>query len=191
VAQLRVTDAAGVCWQPDPATGQWLFWNGSAWAPPAPQPPAYAPPPQAYAPRPQAYAVQPAYAPGHAPVPQSAARPGGLGFGSALISMVPGLAIDFVQRWPFYKANPVAAAQFVAPTIVSSLALAIAPKAGRAVALLLVLGCLGWLAWPLIAGWAGIAGDPGAAVKTNAGRGLVGMSMIYLIPRVWQAGKRA
>lgn len=31
VNELRVADASGVWWQPDPATGGWIFWNGSRW----------------------------------------------------------------------------------------------------------------------------------------------------------------
>jgi hypothetical protein len=36
VSALRVTDAQGRWWQPDPAGPGWLFWNGSAWVPAAP-----------------------------------------------------------------------------------------------------------------------------------------------------------
>ena len=31
VNALRVTDAAGNWWQPDPTGPWWLVWNGSAW----------------------------------------------------------------------------------------------------------------------------------------------------------------
>jgi hypothetical protein len=40
---LRVQDASGAWWQPDPATGGWITWNGSAWiqgTPPQGAPPA-------------------------------------------------------------------------------------------------------------------------------------------------------
>lgn len=36
VNALRVTDAAGNWWQPDPTGPGWLFWNGSAWGPGVP-----------------------------------------------------------------------------------------------------------------------------------------------------------
>ena len=36
VNALRVTDAAGNWWQPDPAGPGWLVWNGSAWGPGVP-----------------------------------------------------------------------------------------------------------------------------------------------------------
>ncbi|MDG6256953.1 MAG: hypothetical protein QCH35_05065 [Methanomicrobiaceae archaeon] len=43
VNELRVLDASGVWWQPDPATGGWISWNGTAWVrgtPPQGAPPA-------------------------------------------------------------------------------------------------------------------------------------------------------
>ncbi|MCU0631153.1 MAG: hypothetical protein MUF37_08385 [Methanoregulaceae archaeon] len=33
VNELRVLDASGRWWQPDPATGKWLSWNGTRWEP--------------------------------------------------------------------------------------------------------------------------------------------------------------
>lgn len=36
VAQLRYQDNSGNWWQIEPQTGQWLIWNGSAWAAPTP-----------------------------------------------------------------------------------------------------------------------------------------------------------
>ena len=40
VNTLRVTDAQGRWWQPDPYGKGWLVWNGSAWIPGAPREPA-------------------------------------------------------------------------------------------------------------------------------------------------------
>ncbi|MDT8357374.1 MAG: hypothetical protein RQ758_02595 [Methanomicrobiaceae archaeon] len=31
VNELRVADSSGVWWQPDPSTGEWIFWNGTRW----------------------------------------------------------------------------------------------------------------------------------------------------------------
>ena len=83
-----------------------------------------------------------------------------------LISVLPGIGIQLFQRWGFYKTNPMAAAGFLAPTLLSAVAMALAPRIGRALAIVMVLGCLGWLAWPLI--------DPDAKLKDNAG-----ISMLY------------
>ena len=46
VAQLRLQDSAGKWWQVEPASGNWLSWNGSAWV--SDQPPIYQPPPPPY-----------------------------------------------------------------------------------------------------------------------------------------------
>jgi hypothetical protein len=40
VNQLRLQDGSGNWWQIDPATGGWITWNGSAWMPASPPPPA-------------------------------------------------------------------------------------------------------------------------------------------------------
>ncbi|MCG7854734.1 MAG: hypothetical protein MIO88_02645, partial [Methanoregulaceae archaeon] len=36
VNELRVQDPSGTWWQPDPGSGGWIFWNGSAWVPGTP-----------------------------------------------------------------------------------------------------------------------------------------------------------
>jgi hypothetical protein len=187
VAQLRVIGPDGQWWALDAASGQWLVWNGSAWRPfQAPAPPAY-PPPLAAPPAAQRVVVAPT-----APVPSGPSAVAGIG--TALMTVIPGLAIDFMQRGAYYRANPTAAVPMVAPPLVSALAMALAPLVGRIVAVGMVLGCLAWLAWPAIAGTAGVPpstpGAPGGPLADHAGRGLVGMSMLYMIPRIWQAGKR-
>ncbi len=83
------------------------------------------------------------------------------------------------------KTNPMAAVQFAGPTLLSAVATALAPRLGRWVVLPVVLGCLVWLVWPVVAG-----GSSQALSTNNAGRGLVGMSMLYMIPRLWRAGRR-
>lgn len=48
VARLTVVDPNGEWWQIDPASGEWLRWNGSAWVRPgAPEEPKPEPPPEA------------------------------------------------------------------------------------------------------------------------------------------------
>ncbi|MEI6502991.1 MAG: hypothetical protein WCP21_18435, partial [Armatimonadota bacterium] len=63
LANLQVQDQAGTWWRPDPATGNWLYFDGAAWRPyqaapsPAPQPtpaPTAGPAPAAWAASPQA-----------------------------------------------------------------------------------------------------------------------------------------
>jgi hypothetical protein len=124
------------------------------------------------------------------PAPAPAAAPRGGGILESLLSMLPGIGVEIFQRAGYYRTNPMAAVQFLAPVLLSSLATGLAPKLGRPIAILLVLVCLGWLAWPLVAGWAGLQANPGASLRDHAGRGLAGMSMLYMIPRLWQAGSR-
>ena len=107
-----------------------------------------------------------------------------------VLSILPGIGIQLFQRWGFYKTNPMAAVQFLAPALLSAVAMALAPRSGRVLPILMVLACLAWLSWPVISQWAGVSADPAAGLRDNAGRGLAGMSMLYMIPRLWQAGKR-
>lgn len=177
-AQLRVVDSGGRWWQLDPAGARWLMWDGSAWAAPPPQAPPAAPPALAQPPISLAVPTPPA------PAPRARGPMDGF------ISIIPGLAVELVQRGAYYKTHPMAAVQFLGPTLLSAVAMALAPRFGRVVAVLIVLACLGWLAWPLVGGWTGLAADPASGIRTNAGRGLAGMSMLYMIPRLWQAGQR-
>lgn len=55
VNELRVQDPSGTWWQPDPDSGGWIFWDGSAWVPGTP--PKHAAPAQK--PRPQSPQSQP------------------------------------------------------------------------------------------------------------------------------------
>ncbi|KQC03573.1 MAG: hypothetical protein APR53_00990 [Methanoculleus sp. SDB] len=55
VNELRVQDPSGTWWQPDPDSGGWIFWDGSAWVPGTP--PKRAAPAQK--PRPEAPRSQP------------------------------------------------------------------------------------------------------------------------------------
>ena len=166
-AQLRVMDPAGRWWQIDPASGQWMYWTGSAWSLPAPAPAASAPPPAAV------------------PAPRAAPSFRGPGIGEGLMSMAPAVVVEFMQRGAIYKSNPSAVVHFAAPVLLPPVAMALAPRLGRAFAAAIILGCLGWLAWPLI------AGPPAASeMMQHAGRGLAGVSMLYMIPRIWSAAAR-
>lgn len=196
--EIRVQDAAGAWWQIDPQTRAWLTWNGAAWVNPAlPQPPPQ-PPPQMRAPAPQAYqqpypqqqpqARPQQYGQPGAPVavqPQKAAASSMAGTWDGLASVIPGLVVDWIQRWPIYKQNPQMAVGVAAPALISGLLVPMVPKIGRAIPMLVVLGCLGWLCWPVISGWAEISKET-KGVQNQMGRGLVGMSLVYLIPRIWR-----
>jgi hypothetical protein len=98
---------------------------------------------------------------------------------------MPGLVVDAMQRWPMYKQNPQMAVGVVAPALISALLVPLVPRIGRAIPMLVVLGCLGWLCWPVISGWAKISKES-KGVQSQMGRGLVGMSLVYLIPRIWR-----
>lgn len=189
--ELRVQDASGAWWQIDPQTRAWLQWNGAAWVNPA-QAQAQFPAPQAYPQqqpqqyaqaRPQGY-VQPG-----APVvvrPQQASPAAATGGAwDGIVSVMPGLVVDAIQRWPMYKQNPQMAVGVAAPALISGLLVPLVPKIGRAIPMLVVLGCLGWLCWPVISGWAEISKES-KGVQSQMGRGLVGMSLVYLIPRIWR-----
>jgi hypothetical protein len=194
--ELRVQDASGAWWQIDPQTRAWLMWNGAGWVNPAqPQPSVAAPPvyAQAYAqPQPQAY-PQP-YARGPQPGAQysAQAQPQAVAGGSAmkgawdgLISVIPGLVVDGIQRWGVYKQNPSMMLGVAAPALISGILVPLVPKIGKVLPTIVVLGCLGWLCWPLIDQWAEISKES-KGVQNQMGRGLVGMSLVYLIPRIWR-----
>ncbi|MBE0656069.1 MAG: hypothetical protein IH602_00180 [Bryobacteraceae bacterium] len=188
--ELRVQDAAGAWWQIDPQTRAWLKWDGAAWVNPA-QAQVQFRAPQAYPQQPQQYAQTRPQGPGYgqpgAPVavqPQQAAAAGS-GAWDGIVSVMPGLAVDAIQRWPMYKQNPQMAVGVVAPALISGLLVPMVPKIGRAIPMMVVLGCLGWLCWPVISGWAEISKES-KGVQNQMGRGLVGMSLVYLIPRIWR-----
>jgi hypothetical protein len=193
---------------------QWVPAQGAA-AAPAPQayaqaaPQAYAQPmPQGYA-QPQGYpAQQPRYPapaqqpyaqpqgygqPGYPPQPQQQSvtvpgKKGGSAIWDGLAPVVPGLAVGVLQQWPTYKKDPTALASFAIPSLLPAVLIPLVPVIGRYVAILLVLGCLAWLSWPLIQQASDLAGNA-KALQRHAGRGLVGVSMLYMIPRIWRAGK--
>ena len=200
-AQLRVQDPSGNWWQIDPNSAQWMMWNGSQWTwpqqqarPAAPQPaypqPAYAQP--AY-PQP-AYPVQrPPIAPS-APLPPQAAPQGTLtvqkkkaapAIWEGLAPVIPGLAIGLVQGWPMYSKDTSMLVGFAIPSLLPAVLVPLVPYVGRTVAIIVVVGCLGWLSWPILINLSAMLGNA-QAVQSQAGRGLVGVSLIYLIPRIWR-----
>lgn len=171
VAQLSVQDPSGRWWQLEANTGQWLVWNGAQWVPgqvvATPQHIAPPMPPQ----RPMA-------------VPAKVAGPP---IWEGLFSVLPGFGIEMFQRWPIYQKDPAALANFAVPSMLPALLVPLVPTIGRVAAILIVVGCLGWLSWPLIAQSGAMLGSAKAA-QSHAGRGLVGLSLVYLIPRIWRAG---
>ena len=168
IARLRVQDPTGRWWQIDPNSGGWLAWDGAQWVPAAQSRPIAAPAPQA------------------ASVPVGP-RPAAPAIWEGLVSVVPGFAIEMLQRWPVYQKDLELLAGFAVPSLLPSLLLPLVPRIGRWAAIFVVLGCLAWLSWPLVAQWSSIVGNP-QAVLGSAGRGLVGVSLLYLIPRIWRTG---
>jgi len=207
LAQLQVQDPAGHWWQIDPNSAQWMMWNGAQWALPqaaAAAPAPYAQPaPQAYAPAqwggPPGLPFSSSSQPQGRPAPQAYPQPQqqaitvpakkhGLAVWDGLTPVIPGLAIGLLQQWPAYKKDPMLLAGFAIPSLLPAILVPLVPVIGRFVAILLVLGCLAWLSWPVIQQGAGLMGDA-KAIQGHAGRGLVGVSLLYLIPRIWKAGK--
>jgi len=206
-AQLSVQDSTGRWWQLDPNSGQWMAWNGAQWVIPqqaaAPQyvpqtaVPQYV---QQAAPQYAPQAVAPPHAPQIAPLPyapqaatqQRTLRVPARKIGPTLIDglapVLPGIAIEMFQRWSIYRQDPLLLANFAVPSLLPTVVMPLVPTIGRVAATLIVLGCLGWLSWPLISHASEITGSA-AAVQSHAGRGLVGVSMIYIIPRIWKAGR--
>lgn len=174
VAQLRVQDASGRWWQLDGATGQWLLWDGAQWVLPQ----------QAATPQHVAPAVPQAAPQRVVTVP---AKKVGSGIWDGLVPVLPGFVIEMLQRWPVYQQDPALLANFAVPSLLPAIVVPLVPVIGRAAAILIVLGCLGWLSWPLIS-QAGVMLGNASALQTHAGRGLVGVSLVYLIPRIWKAG---
>jgi len=105
-----------------------------------------------------------------------------------LASVAPGFVIQMLQGWPSYQKDPRLLASFAVPTLLPALLVPLARYIGRFVSILLVLGCLAWLSWPLLSHASELMGNP-QGVQKQAGRGLVGVSLLYLIPRIWRAGK--
>jgi len=194
--QLRVQDPSGNWWQIDPNSSQWMMWNGSQWTwpqqqvrPAAPQPgypqPAY--PQPAYPAQRPAIAQPAAWPPQAAPqstltVQKKKAAPA---IWEGLAPVIPGLAIGLVQGWPMYSKNTSMLAGFVIPSLLPAVLVPLVPYVGRTVAIIVVVGCLGWLSWPILVHLSSMLGNS-QAVQAQAGRGLVGVSLIYLIPRIWQ-----
>lgn len=190
--ELRVQDASGAWWQIDPQTRAWLMWNGAAWVNPAQMPPAqprrpaYPQPHQQQYPR--AYPQPQPHVQSGAPVaaqPQASGGSSMKGAWDGLASVIPGLAVDWIQRFPVYRQNPQMAVGVAAPALISGLLVPLVPKIGKIIPTLVVLGCLGWLCWPVISGWAEISKEA-KGVQNQMGRGLVGMFLLYLIPRIWR-----
>ncbi|MFB3905596.1 MAG: hypothetical protein ACE15E_19285 [Acidobacteriota bacterium] len=184
IAQLRVQDATGQWWQIDPADGAWLFWNGQAWARPAAPPPP-PPPPARIVPAPVAGipAAQPVN------VPRPLAPRSGARITDSLISLLPGIGIQFFQHSAAYRANPAAAARFLLPCLLSVVSVALAPRLGRWVAVLVIIPSLGYLLWPMVGGFDSQAGASGL-IQTQAGRGLAGMSLFYMLMNLMRTSRR-
>lgn len=161
-AHCRVTDARGQTWQIDPSTRQWLMWNGHAWTAPA------------------AAASMPA----PAVAATARARPSMSALGAGLTGVVPGILIDVLQRWSLYKQDPAAAAGVAAPELLSALLLPLVPAIGRFAALLILLACLAWLCWPVIAQLNETAEPAAKGLQQQMGRGIVGLSLLSMIPRI-------
>lgn len=161
-AQCRVTDARGQTWQIDPATRQWLMWNGQAWTAPATA----------------------AAMPGHAVAAPARGRPSMSALGAGLAGVVPGILVDVLQRWSLYRQDPTAAVGVAAPGLLSALLLPLVPTIGRFLALLILLGCLAWLCWPVIAQLNETAEPAAKGLQQQVGRGIVGLSLLSLVPRI-------
>lgn len=169
IVQLRGQDSAGRWWQIDPNTGLWLMWNGVQWVPAAQQAQTLAAP----VPKVSSVSVKP--------------KPTAPAVWEGLVSVLPGFVIEMLQRWPVYQRDPMLLAGFAVPSLLPALLLPLVPLIGRWTAIIVVLGCLVWLSWPLISQWAEILGNA-KSVQNHAGRGLVGVSLLYLIPRIWRTG---
>lgn len=184
ITQLRVQDNSGQWWQIDPENGTWLFWNGQAWVRPTPSPP---PPP------PQTAAIYPrSAAPGahSVSVPRPAPAPGAnVRVTDSLVSLLPGMGIQFFQHGAAYMANPVAAARFLAPCLLSLVSVALAPRLGRWVAVLVIVPSLAYLLWPMVSGFDSQAGAAGL-IQSQAGRGLAGMGLFYMLMNLLRARRR-
>jgi len=183
IGELRVQDATGQWWQLDPGDGAWLFWNGQAWARPVPSPP---PPP------PRTVPIYPAGAPGAqtVSVPRPATPPrSGARISDSLMSLLPGIGIQFFQHGAAYRANPAAGARFLLPCVLSVVSVALAPRLGRWVAVLVIIPSLAFLLWPMIAGFDGSAGASGL-IQAQAGRGLAGMSLFYMLMNLMRSSRR-
>jgi hypothetical protein len=190
---LRVEDQAGWWWRLDPRGGQWTVWNGSQWVSPQQVAAASTQRPRvSMAGTPQAAApvVQP-QSPQALPPQQVVtvhAKPAGPAMWEGFAYVIPGFAIDMLQRWPVYRSNPSMLVGFVVPALLPAVLVPLVPRIGRVTAIAVVLGCLAWLSWPVISQASTMVGNAGA-VQSQAGRGLVGVSLVYLIPRIWRAGR--
>jgi len=202
VGQLRLQDGGGKWWQIEPESGRWMTWDGTQWTWPAAEQQAVPAPLAAYPTQPAAYptpvaAVYPAGGAGLYPPMGNVTAPYGgqssltvpgkkshVGIWEGFAPVLPGLTIGLVQNWRAYQKDPVIAAGFVVPSLLPALLVPLVPYIGRVVALLAVIGCLVWLSWPMIA-QTGLLGNA-KAMQTHAGRGLVGLSLLYLLPRIWR-----
>jgi hypothetical protein len=184
VAQLQVMDPQGRWWQIEPYSAQWLMWNGSQWLTAQQLQPTPAP---VYTPQPAPVAAPPRPA---APAATTAvpARPQRMAAWEGLVSVAPGFVIQILQGWPSYQKDPKMLASFAVPTLLPAILVPLARYIGRFVSILLVLGCLAWLSWPFLSHASELIGNP-QGIQKQAGRGLVGVSLLYLIPRIWRAGK--
>ena len=174
-AGLRVLDPQQHWWQIEPHSGQWMMWTGAQWINPNAQAQMPVPPPSAARPA----AVSP---PAVGKAPKMAIWEG-------LASVAPGFVVEMVQHWPTYQKDTQQLIGFVVPSLLPSVLVPMASRLGRVLSILIVLGCLVWLSWPVISQAGAIVGNP-AGVQKQAGRGLVGISLLYLIPRLWRAAKK-
>ncbi len=193
-AQLRVQDPSGNWWQIEPNSAQWMMWNGSQWAwpqqqaqPAAQQQVAAQPMAVGYAPQ-RAAVVAPVVQP-FQPAPQGSLtvqkKMAAPAIWEGLAPVLPGLVIGLVQGWPMYSKNTAMLAGFAIPSLLPAVLVPLVPTVGRTVAILVVIGCLGWLSWPVLMQLHALLGNA-QAVQAQAGRGLVGVSLLYLIPRIWR-----
>jgi len=84
-----------------------------------------------------------------------------------------------------YSKNTAMLAGFAIPSLLPAVLVPLVPYVGRTVAIIVIIGCLGWLSWPVLMQLQTLVGNTQGA-QTHLGRGLVGVSLLYLIPRVWR-----
>jgi hypothetical protein len=89
--------------------------------------------------------------------------------------------VAFAQRPALYMEDPTRLLGLLIPCAVSVISVALAPRIGRWLAILLVVAALGWILLPLF------GGEP---IQAHAGRGLIGMSCFYAVMRLLRTSTR-
>jgi hypothetical protein len=105
------------------------------------------------------------------------------------MSLLPGVGIQLFQHRAAYMASPGTAARFLAPCLLSLISVALAPRLGRWVAVLVIVPSLAYLLWPMVSGFDGQAGASGL-IQSQAGRGLAGISLFYMLMNLLRARRR-